>query len=359
MRVGLVHAASNAVALSLYAAALVQRARGGRGRLLSLAGGAVAGAGAILGGHLGYRQATGANHGEEIAHVGPENWQSLGPLAEVPVGKPVRRVAGDVPVFVLRQAGSERRRTRRHQRPVRPLPAPVGPAARGRRRRRRRRGAHRVPVARQRVPGGRRVRGARAGDGPGPALRVAGGGRRPAGAGRQDPRGARLTLSAPGGERGFDGDPQAQPVVGEPLPRRRDQLVEPLRPVGDRGHQRGPGAQHRDVEDDLAGTVGEHRARAGVQQRRAQAVGSRVVCTCTAEQSSASATTAPSASSRTIIPPILHGRCGRAPCTGLPAQRGAGGPGPSRAAPRRPGRPGSRTRCPPPTRTGPPPAPRW
>ena len=111
MRVGLVHAASNAVALSLYAAALVQRARGGRGRLLSLAGGAVAGVGALLGGHLGYRQATGANHGEEIAHIGPENWQSLGPLAEVPVGKPVKRVAGDVPVFVLRRADGMAART--------------------------------------------------------------------------------------------------------------------------------------------------------------------------------------------------------------------------------------------------------
>ena len=105
MRVGLVHAAAYIVGLSLYGAALVQRARGGRGRLLSLAGGAVATAGALLGGHLGYRQATGANHGEEIAHIGPENWQSLGPLEEVPVGKPVRRVAGDVPVFVLRSAG--------------------------------------------------------------------------------------------------------------------------------------------------------------------------------------------------------------------------------------------------------------
>jgi nitrite reductase/ring-hydroxylating ferredoxin subunit len=106
MRVGLVHAATNVVALSLYGAALVRRARGGRGRLLSLAGGAVAGAGALIGGHLGYRQATGANHGEEIAHIGPEDWQSLGPLAEVPVGKPVQRVAGGVPVFVLRQPGS-------------------------------------------------------------------------------------------------------------------------------------------------------------------------------------------------------------------------------------------------------------
>jgi nitrite reductase/ring-hydroxylating ferredoxin subunit len=97
-----VHAAANGVALSLYVAALVARRRGGRGRLLSLAGGAVAGTAALLGGHLGYRQATGANHGEEIAHIGPEQWQPLGPFADVPVGKPVRRVAGDVPVFVLR-----------------------------------------------------------------------------------------------------------------------------------------------------------------------------------------------------------------------------------------------------------------
>jgi nitrite reductase/ring-hydroxylating ferredoxin subunit len=104
MRVGLVHAAANGVALSLYAAALVVRRRGGRGRLLSLAGGTVAGVAALLGGHLGYRQATGANHGEEIAHVGPEQWQSLGPLTDLPVGTPVRRIAGDVPVFVLRRA---------------------------------------------------------------------------------------------------------------------------------------------------------------------------------------------------------------------------------------------------------------
>jgi nitrite reductase/ring-hydroxylating ferredoxin subunit len=104
-RVGLVHAAANITSIALYAAALVQRLRGrGRGRLLSIAAGAASGAGALLGGHLGYRQALGANHGEEIAHIGPEQWQSLGPFAEVPVGKPVKRVVGDVPVFVLRRA---------------------------------------------------------------------------------------------------------------------------------------------------------------------------------------------------------------------------------------------------------------
>jgi nitrite reductase/ring-hydroxylating ferredoxin subunit/uncharacterized membrane protein len=104
-RVGLVHATANIVSIALYGAALVQRLRGrSRGRLLSVAAGAASGAGALLGGHMGYRQAIGANHAEEIAHVGPENWQSLGPIAEVPVGKPVRRWAGEVPVFVLRRA---------------------------------------------------------------------------------------------------------------------------------------------------------------------------------------------------------------------------------------------------------------
>ena len=66
--------------------------------------GAASGAGALLGGHMGYRQAVGANHAEEVAHVGPGDWQSLGSFAEIPVGKPVKRVAGDVPVFVLRRA---------------------------------------------------------------------------------------------------------------------------------------------------------------------------------------------------------------------------------------------------------------
>jgi nitrite reductase/ring-hydroxylating ferredoxin subunit len=104
-RVGLVHAAANIVGVGLYAAALTRRIRGtGSGRLLSIGAGAAAGAGALLGGHLGYRQATGANHAEEVPHVGPADWQPLGPLADVPVGTPVRRTAGDVPVFVLRRA---------------------------------------------------------------------------------------------------------------------------------------------------------------------------------------------------------------------------------------------------------------
>jgi nitrite reductase/ring-hydroxylating ferredoxin subunit len=102
-RVGLVHAATNGTAVALYAGTLLARRRGRSARALSVAAGLTAGLGALLGGHLGYRQALGANHAEDVAHIGPEQWQPLGELAELPDGKPVRRDAGQVPVFVLRR----------------------------------------------------------------------------------------------------------------------------------------------------------------------------------------------------------------------------------------------------------------
>jgi nitrite reductase/ring-hydroxylating ferredoxin subunit/uncharacterized membrane protein len=106
-RVGLVHAALNVTSLACFAATLLRRCGDrGSGRLLSLVGGTLSGIGAALGGHMGYRQATGANHGEEVQHVGPGDWQPLGPLDEFPLGQPVRRLAGDVPVFVLRRGST-------------------------------------------------------------------------------------------------------------------------------------------------------------------------------------------------------------------------------------------------------------
>ncbi len=103
-RVGLVHAATNGAAVGLFAAALLARRRGRPGRLASVAGGAVAGVGALLGGHLGYRQALGANHAEDVAHLGPEDWSPIdATLADLPEATPVRRVAGSVPVVVVRQ----------------------------------------------------------------------------------------------------------------------------------------------------------------------------------------------------------------------------------------------------------------
>ena len=57
-RVGIVHAASNTVATTLYALSFVQRARGkhGSGKALGLAGLAFVGLSGYLGGHLAYRQ---------------------------------------------------------------------------------------------------------------------------------------------------------------------------------------------------------------------------------------------------------------------------------------------------------------
>lgn len=106
-RVGLVHAGINLAALTCYAGALVARQFGRSGRLMSVAGAGLSGLGAALGGHLAYRLASGANHGEEVQHVGPEGWRSLGELDGLPMDKPVRRMAGDVPVFVLRRPDGE------------------------------------------------------------------------------------------------------------------------------------------------------------------------------------------------------------------------------------------------------------
>ena len=63
-RVGLVHAVTNAVAISLYAASWASRRRGrhGSGARLALAGAAVAGAGGYLGSHLALARKLGTRH---------------------------------------------------------------------------------------------------------------------------------------------------------------------------------------------------------------------------------------------------------------------------------------------------------
>ena len=105
-RVGLVHAAVNITATSLYAASLVARARGGRGsgKVLAYLGLAVVGAGGFLGGHLTYRQAAGVNHSEEIPHRFPSGWQPLAPLAELLEGKLHKIVVAEIPLLVYREA---------------------------------------------------------------------------------------------------------------------------------------------------------------------------------------------------------------------------------------------------------------
>lgn len=104
LRTGVVHAAANSVAMTLYAGSLLARGRGrtGLGRALGYAGLATVSVSGLLGGDISYRQAGGANHAEETPHLVPTGWQDLMAFADLTEGKPARTMLGEVPVFVLR-----------------------------------------------------------------------------------------------------------------------------------------------------------------------------------------------------------------------------------------------------------------
>jgi nitrite reductase/ring-hydroxylating ferredoxin subunit/uncharacterized membrane protein len=104
-RTGLVHAAANAVAVSLQLLSWRARRQGrqARGVVLSLAALSAGSAGAFLGGHLAYRQGAGTNHAEEAPDVLPEEWTRLCALDELPDGSPTRVSLDGVPVFALRR----------------------------------------------------------------------------------------------------------------------------------------------------------------------------------------------------------------------------------------------------------------
>src|SRR3954464_13051586 len=101
-RVGLVHAASNAVAAVLVTASLVQRRRGKRGvgRLLHMAAMGALTAGGWLGGHLTYRLGVGVDH---TAFEAPaDDWTTVARLDELPGGKPHMVQADGVAVLLVR-----------------------------------------------------------------------------------------------------------------------------------------------------------------------------------------------------------------------------------------------------------------
>ena len=105
MRVGVIHAAGNIMATGLYAASLARR--GPRaGRLLRLAGLAAVSASGLLGGHISFRLAGGANHAEEVPHLVEPGWQHLMLASDLPEGKPVRQMLGEVPVVAVRADGA-------------------------------------------------------------------------------------------------------------------------------------------------------------------------------------------------------------------------------------------------------------
>ena len=106
LRVGVVHAGANATGVLLYSGSLLARLRGRRvlGRALGFAGLTAVALGGVLGGHLAFRQAAGANHAEDVPHLVEDRWHCLGPLDAFPIGEPVRRVIDTVPVLVVRES---------------------------------------------------------------------------------------------------------------------------------------------------------------------------------------------------------------------------------------------------------------
>jgi nitrite reductase/ring-hydroxylating ferredoxin subunit len=108
-RLGLLHAAGNTVALGLYVGSLVARARGrgGLGRVLSYAGLGIASGSAAIGGHMSYAQSSGASHAATAARAMSSDWIDLGPLDDLPEGRPALRTSKggsvDVPLAVVRR----------------------------------------------------------------------------------------------------------------------------------------------------------------------------------------------------------------------------------------------------------------
>lgn len=102
-RVGLVHAAVNDTAITLYGASLLAR-RAGRHRLgvgLAAAGSGILGVGGWLGGHLAYAQGVGV---DTTAFQGaPSEWTDAGALDDIPQDRPAALTAAGVPLLVVRR----------------------------------------------------------------------------------------------------------------------------------------------------------------------------------------------------------------------------------------------------------------
>ncbi|MGY1736354.1 Rieske 2Fe-2S domain-containing protein [Geodermatophilus sp. SYSU D00684] len=110
-RLGALHAVSNVAALSLYVGSLVARAkgRGTLGRVLAYAGLGIATGSAAIGGHMSYAQSSGASHAATAARALTSDWIDLGPLDDLPEGRPALRTAGGsgvaAPLAAVRRGG--------------------------------------------------------------------------------------------------------------------------------------------------------------------------------------------------------------------------------------------------------------
>ncbi|TCB94484.1 Rieske (2Fe-2S) protein [Micromonospora zingiberis] len=103
-RVGLVHAASNSVALVLYGGSLAARLSGrhGLGRTLGFLGLGAASAGAYIGGHLAYKQGAQVNVSVSDLHLISDGWHSIAELASLPQRELVTSKVDDVSLVLYR-----------------------------------------------------------------------------------------------------------------------------------------------------------------------------------------------------------------------------------------------------------------
>jgi nitrite reductase/ring-hydroxylating ferredoxin subunit len=108
-RLGALHAAANSAALGLYVGSLVARGkgRGALGRGLAYAGLGIAGSSAAIGGHMSYSQSAGVSHSATAARALTSDWIDLGPLDDLPEGRPTLRTGPGsstaVPLAVVRR----------------------------------------------------------------------------------------------------------------------------------------------------------------------------------------------------------------------------------------------------------------
>src|SRR3954454_12264698 len=108
-RRGALHAPLDTTALGLDAGSRVARGKGsgGLGRVLSYSGLGLATVSASIGGHMSYAQFSGASHSATAARALSSDWLDLGPLDDLPEGRPALRPgkggSAVVPLAVVRR----------------------------------------------------------------------------------------------------------------------------------------------------------------------------------------------------------------------------------------------------------------
>ncbi|MGY1638907.1 Rieske 2Fe-2S domain-containing protein [Geodermatophilus sp. SYSU D00742] len=108
-RLGALHALANTASLGLYIGSLAarRRGRGTLGRVLSYTALGIATGSAAIGGHMSYAQSSGASHAATAARALSTDWIDLGPLDDLPDGRPALRTGAgtgvEVPLVAVRR----------------------------------------------------------------------------------------------------------------------------------------------------------------------------------------------------------------------------------------------------------------